>query len=232
MTWWTPDHIGEVTAVATTGLALATTWMAWKTANLTQQEERHHQDGAMPICVLGEASGSRTDTVQLVPQDNGGHPIFEYHVYGPLRNIGPGPALDLRLTLRFEAPSRHQETVNLDPLGAGDVRGVYSGLASKPGQFQAVEIFAKQIAYNTARRIAIIPIRPTPDFNEANIRGSVDAWAEIILEYRDVFGTSFCTTHPRDPRQQWAQFRKGTRPVPTTCGVRRLGGFFKTPSIP
>lgn len=212
MTWWTPDHIGEVTAVATAGLALATTWMAWKTAKLTQQEERHHQDGAMPICLLDEVSGNRTDTVKFNEWDNGGHPDFAYLVYGPLRNIGTGPALDLRLTLRFEAPSRHQEAVDLDPLGAGDVRGVCSEFGPP--------------------RIVIIPIRATPDFNEANIRGSVGAWSEVVLEYKDIFGTSFCTTHPRDPQQQWAQFRRGARPVSTTCAMRRFGGFFKMLSIP
>lgn len=210
MTWWTPDHIGEVTAVATTGLALATTWMAWKTAKLTQQEERHHQDGAMPICLLDEATGSRADTVQFYESDNGGHPVLGYLVYGPLRNIGTGPALDLRLTLRFEAPSRHQEAVDLDPLGAGAARWVNASV----------------------RHIAFIPIWPTPDFNAANIRGSAGAWAEVVLEYKDIFGTSFCTTHPRDPRQQWVQFRKDVRPVSMTCATRRLSDCFRMLSIP
>ena len=41
MTLWTTDHI---TAIATTGLALSTTWMAWN-----KREERRHQDGSTPI---------------------------------------------------------------------------------------------------------------------------------------------------------------------------------------
>lgn len=211
MTWWTADHI---TAFATTGLALATTWMAWKTAKLTKQEERHHQDGSMPICFLDEVTWDRGSIVKLQEDNNGGQPVFEYRIYAPLRNIGQGPALNLRLTLRFMTYGNHEVSVDLDPLGAGKVRGIYSEPIPPPHLPKMVASVASVYASDAARRIATIPVSPVPGFNDTAIKGSQDAWTEIFLEYTDIFGNHFYTQHTKSPQQQWMQFGKGSRPVP------------------
>ena len=209
---WGLLMVGVLTAAGTMGLAIATFWMAKKTRDLAVQEERHHQDGAMPICLLEESAGGRGNTVALVERKDGGQPVFEYRVYGPLRNIGHGPALNLRLTLRFSTYDNYEVAVGLDPLGAGDARGIYSGSTLSPGPFNASKFFAELSVSDAARRIATVPVSSSPGFNDTTIRGSKDAWSEIFLEYTDIFGNHFYTQHARSPQQQWMRFDKSTRP--------------------
>lgn len=143
--------VGALTAVGTIGLATATFWMAKKTRDLAVQEERHHQDGAMPICFLDEAAGGRANIVELAEYDIGGQPVFQYQIYGPLRNVGQGPALKLRLTLRSSAYRNYEVSVDLDPLGAGEIRGVYSESVSLPIDSPTVSAFASCLSSEAAR---------------------------------------------------------------------------------
>ena len=202
--------VGTLTAGGTIGLAAATFWMAKKTRDLAVQEERHHQDGAMPICLLAEAVGSRGNTVEFVERSEGGQPVFEYQVYGPLRNIGQGPALNLRLVLRFPTFNNHEVIYDLDPLGAGDVKGLASAFVVGPDM--GTDFQRKQFVAHEENRIAVIPIAPAPGFNDTTIKMSQEAWGNIFLEYTDIFGNQFYTQHTKSPQQQWIQFNKGIRP--------------------
>ncbi len=206
--------VGILTAAGTIGLAIATFWMAKKTRDLAVQEERHHQDGAMPICLLDEAVGGRANTVELKVQDNGSQTTFQYQIYGPLRNIGQGPALDIRLVLRFSTFNNHEASYGLDPLGAGEARGIDFAPATALVAEPAIVFFEKQFAAHDARRIAAISVSSSPGFNDTTIRGSKDAWTEIFLEYTDIFGNHFYTQHTKSPQHQWMRFGKGSRPAP------------------
>jgi hypothetical protein len=195
--------------------------MAKTTRDLAGQEERHHQDGAMPICLLEESAGSRGDTVELRVRDNGGQTTFEYQIYGPIRNIGQGPALNLRLVLRFPTFNNHEMIHELDPLGAGEARGIDSAIAMASDPF--TDFFKKQLAAHDARRIAVIPITPVEGFNDATVRMSQDAWGMIFLEYTDIFGNRFYTQHCKNPQHQWMQFGKAPRPAPVPALAAPLG---------
>ena len=210
MTWWTPVHIGETTAVETALLAVVTSVMAWATfvmaratSKLAKQEEKHHQDGAMPICLLDEAAGSRAKTVEFVECTDNGQPVFQYRIFGPIRNIGQGSALNLRLILRFPTFSNHEVVYEFDPLGAGEARGI-----------PPVRDPARSVSGTwTDCLIAIIAVRPATGFNDTTIKMSKEAWGNIFLEYTDIFGNHFYTQHTKDPRIQWMQFGKGSRPL-------------------
>ena len=71
---------GILTAAGTIGLAITTFWMAKKTRDLAVQEGRHHQDGAMPICLLEEVPGDRANIVEFVACTDSGQPIFQYRI--------------------------------------------------------------------------------------------------------------------------------------------------------
>ena len=213
---WGLLMVGELTAAATIGLAMATFWMAKKTRDLAVQGERHHQDGAMPICLLEELAGNRGNTVEFVEDNNGGQPVFKYRVYGPLRNIGQGPALNLRLVLRFPTFNNHEVIYDLDSLGAGQARGTEPATTTAWDPECVMAAFSgKLLAAHAGRRIAVIPVSPTAGFNETTVRMSDGAWGTIFLEYSDVFGNHYCTQHNKDPRHKWMQFLgKEPRPAP------------------
>ena len=217
--------VGALTAVGTIGLAAATFWMAKKTRDLAVQEERHHQDGAMPICSLDEATRARGSIVKLQEDSSSGQSVFAYRVYAPLRNIGQGPALNLRLTLRFSTYGNHEVSINLDPLGAGKIRGVYSEPIPPPNLPKMVASVASVYASDAARCVATIPVSPAPGFNDTTIRGSQDAWSEIFLEYTDIFGNRFYTQHTKSPQHQWMQFGKGSRPAPIAAPLTLSNNF-------
>ena len=232
---WGLLMVGELTAAATIGLAMATFWMAKKTRDLAVQEERHHQDGAMPICLLEESGGSRGNTVQFfVERSDGGQPVFEYWIYGPLRNIGQGPALDLRLILRFPTFGNHEVIYDLDPLGAGEARGTEPATtAAWDPESVGAAFCGKLLADHDGRRIAVIPIAPAPGFNDTTIKMSQEAWGDIFLEYTDVFGNRFYTHHTKNRQHQWMQFGKGSRPDPIAAPVIPSGNksAFSVPGL-
>lgn len=211
---WGLLMVGALTAVGTIGLAMATFWMAKKTRDLAVQEERHHQDGAMPICLLDEEVRGRSNTVELREQGKGSQIPFEYHIYGALRNIGHGPALNIRLVLRFPTFNNHEITYDLDPLGAGEARGADLTAAIASVCNPEAPPYEKQFAAREGRRIATIPMAPVGNFNDTTIRMSGDAWGDIFLEYTDIFGTRFYTQHTKDPQNQWMRLGKGSRPAP------------------
>ena len=213
--------------IGTLAVAVVTGWMAWstsgmakETAKLTEQEERHHQDGAMPICLLDEAKEDRKNIAKFIETASGGHLVFEYRVFGPLRNIGHGPALNLRLTIRFSTYDNYEVSVDLDSLGGGAVRGIYSESVPQ-GPFDLAQSVNELYAREAVRRLANIPITPTARFNDTTIRSSKDDWTDIFLEYTDIFGNNFYTQHTVDPRQRWMQFGKGLRPAPGAATATR-----------
>ena len=204
--------VGILTAAGTIGLAIATFRMVKKTRDLAVQEDRHHQDEAMPICLLNEVAGNRANIVKFEGYKISGQPVFQYEIYGPLRNIGQGPALNVRLILRFPTFNNHEVIHELDPLGAGETSGVHSAINTPP--FSGImAAYNEQLAADAARHIATIPIAPTDGFNDAAMRGSGGAWGDIFLEYTDIFGNHFYTQHTKNPQHQWMQFGNGTRPA-------------------
>ena len=95
----------------------------------------------------------------------------------PLRNIGPGPALNVRIAFRLHSLGGYQtEGCELGPLRAGEVRGS----ASEPLH---VPVFLRS---------------PLQDCEFAQIPSG--SW-EMVLTYEDIFEQRFYSMHPKHPHQ-------------------------------
>ncbi|MHB8413772.1 MAG: hypothetical protein ACYDDA_13860 [Acidiferrobacteraceae bacterium] len=199
-----------VTAAGTLGLAGATFWMARKTAALVAQEKQQHEDRFMPICVLqtpyeGGGTVNRQAVLSLRPPP--GQPgAKHYLIHGCLKNAGAGPAVDLRLTLRFPDKGGHELFLELTPLGSGET--------------------VSPTRYDTPGEVLLrIPVAACTGFDEADIASSVNGRWELHLEYTDVFGNHYHTTHRQEPSQPWTRFAKECRPkaiAPTTQSQRGI----------
>ncbi|MHB8252942.1 MAG: hypothetical protein ACYDEV_04445 [Acidiferrobacter sp.] len=212
--------VGILTAAGTIGLAIATFWMASKTAELTKQEERHHQDASMPVCVLetlhdgGGGTMDRKRVIDLQVGKNGTDtnlPIhYFYHIYGILTNIGMGPALALRITLCFPSHDNYYFSYNLAPLGANEKRDPDKTPSAAP---QGI--------------IITIPRYPVPKFDNTAIAASFKEGWVMYLEYNDVFGNPYHTRHPTKTSDTWGEFKKGIAPYHTLKRCQYIAASFR-----
>jgi hypothetical protein len=170
------------TAVGTIGLAGATYAIIRQGMQQREEAQKQHQDRFRPICMLVPPGGvdspnERGDLLRKsdISTDN---PFLRAVAIGCLlRNIGVGPALNLRISFKFlDMNGYATEPWELAPLQAGETRGDRA-----PGFF--------------------VPIRLHDRFNETDygmIEGKL--W-EIWLEYEDVFGNRFYAVHHKRPVQ-------------------------------
>jgi hypothetical protein len=209
------------TAIGTVAMAVTTFVVVLQGGWNRRDDERRHRDGLRPICLLTPFDGvdPRPYRSELLAVDTDasrpGFGIIE--VRCALRNIGPGPALNLRIALRIHTLGGYEtEGCELGPLHAGEVRGS----ASEP------------------LRVAVSLHPPLQDQEFAQIPGG--PW-EIILTYDDVFEQSFYSLHPRHPlrmnrlyrelgaekftapSQPWVTLGRGKPPVHSGAGL--LVGF-------
>jgi hypothetical protein len=178
-----------MTAFGTVSMALATFIVILQGRRLRKIDDQHHQDTLRPICILTPFDGVDPqhwrDTLLTVHPDapRPGFGIIE--VRCGLRNIGPGPALNVGMMFRFHDMAGYTTTPwELGPLRAGECRG------SKDAPLR-------------------IPIQLRAPFNSqdfAQIPGK--SW-ELILVYDDVFGHSFHAMHPKNPLQMNRLYREG-----------------------
>lgn len=207
--WW-----DALTAVGTVSMAVAT-------FIVIRQGRRLRKDAARPICVLTPYDGVDPrhwrDTLLTVRTDppRPGFGIIEIKCI--LRNIGPGPALNVSLMFRFHDMAGYTtQPWELGPLGTGESRGSESEPLRIPIQFE-------------------------PRFNDADFdQVPGKAW-ELILVYENIFGNSFHSMHPKHPLQMNRLHRlpgdeKSTAPMqpwvtlgtgkpPAYSGERLLVGF-------
>ena len=154
-----------------------------------RDDERRHKDGFRPIYVLTPYAGvdPRPWRNELLAVDTDasrpGFGIIE--VRCALRNIGPGPALNVRIAFRLYTLGGYEtEHCELGPLRAGEARGGTSEPLRVAIQFRA----------------------PLQDQEFVQIPSG--SW-KIILSYEDVFEQSFYSMHPKHPNQM-----NSLRPVP------------------
>ncbi len=122
-------------------------------------------------------------TVESQPQN---HDSF-FCVQGILNNIGKGPALNVRLTVRFLGIEGYGVQSEISPLGAGD-----------------------RMDFSNKSLRLLVPFHD--GFNDADFQfAPASAW-EILIEYEDVFGQCFHTVHTKNQQQPWT--RLGTGPAP------------------
>lgn len=164
------------TAMGTVAMAITTGWVI-------RQNKNHHRDSFRPICVLVPEDGleqfARGEIVQRHEEPNA--PVKSYYrVKCGMKNVGGGPALHLRLMIRFPmnpVASGLEPLLEFAPLGAG-------------------QSFDSPI---------LLPVRLHEGFNASDFRFAADAAWELWLEYCDLFGRPFKTLHVKTPQQPWTE---------------------------
>jgi len=169
------------TAIGTVAMAVATFVVVLEGWRNRRDDERRHKDGFRPICVLTPYDGvdPRPWRNELLAVDTDpsrpGFGIIE--IKCALRNIGPGPALNVRIAFRIYTLGGYEtEHCELGPLRAGEIRGSESA----------------------PPRVSVQLRSPLGDQEFAQLPGG--SW-EIILTYDDIFEQSFYSMHPKHPLQ-------------------------------
>lgn len=198
-----------VIAICTAFAAVFTAVMAWFTRKAiveshTQyektraQSEQHHQDAFRPVVVLSPFEGvepeDRSNVIHFDPAMGSDDRRFVM-ISGILRNVGTGPALGVRLRFRAMGKPDYGFALSLAPIGAREKYELASrGPSNRPLRY---------------------PVRPTPGFNATDIELAGNSGWDLVIEYEDVFGNRFHTTHRKNPQMPWTECGKG--PAPTRC---------------
>ena len=178
-----------LTAVGTIGLAIATfrviqqNQQLRKDAERTRRDtERQHRDQFKPICALiplnGIVPAERGKLLELIGKEITHQNHGFIHLRCSLRNTGSGPALNLRVSIRYIFDSGLSiPAIELSPLGAGEVRGQSFGAADLGCRLEW-------------------PVPLTDGgLNENTFLGLQKGGFEFILNYTDVFGQNFQSVH-------------------------------------
>jgi hypothetical protein len=174
------------TAFGTVAMAVTTAIVMRQNMWQRQDIARQHRDAFKPVCVFvpnKRLAGpfDRSDIVQCLVDPN--DPLKYFRVTCGVKNIGCGPAMNLRLVMRFST--------------------------SKPDSLPRVEI--EMLGANQSLPSPIkVPVFLRPDgFNDGNYHFAPGEVWKLGLVYEDVFGSVFHTRHTKNPQQPWASFGKG-----------------------
>lgn len=155
-----------------------------------QRDEARHQDAYRPVVVLepfgGVEAAARANLVSVDPSSKMG--TFRlFRVSCLVRNLGVGPALNVRLSFRAMGKLGYGFTQELVPVGVGEQQG-------------------------DTKRALEVWVQSTPSFNDADLALASGTGWELVLEYEDVFGNPFHTIHRKNPQMPWTQCGKGAAP--------------------
>lgn len=166
------------TAAGTLALAGATYAIIRQGKQQQRDAERQHRDRLKPVCALVPAGGvdplnRRGELLQGIPPAPDNPSFGTLVILCALQNVGTGPALNLRIKLQFpDMNGWTTEPWELLPLGAGEIRG---------GEGAPL----------------LVPIRIHEGFNETDFAQVTEKSWEIRLEYQDVFGQRFQSSHSK-----------------------------------
>ncbi len=182
---------------ATINVAKETNRLAQETAKMVQQEDEHHRERFMPMCILvpDRFLGKGTQREGVVSLGRVGkfleggiqHDTLECIIKGGVRNTGVGPAVGVLMKLRLTGLEGCEGVRDMSFIGSGEIE-----------------------ERNEAQPIAIeIRIPQTTDMPTGYALSNLVAnkW-EIYLEYTDVFGQRFVTRHTSDKKVRWATFER------------------------
>jgi hypothetical protein len=190
-----------VIAICTAAAAVFTAVMAFYTRvaikrgqqqfhDAQQRDDARHQDAYRPIVVLEPFGGieaeSRARLVVLDPSSHMGN-LRLFRIACVVRNVGVGPALNVRLSFRAMGNPDNGFSQEFVPVGAGETNG------------------------DTAHALEIW-VHPKPSFNDADMAQASGTGWELVLEYEDVFGNRFHTIHRKNPQMPWTECGKGSAP--------------------
>lgn len=197
-----------IESVATACAAGFTAVMAGMTWRAIVDGRKHHRDEYRPILVLIPADGvdpaCRDTVISAEKSPTDGRPGYSL-VGVTLKNIGRGPALNCRLTMRFQGIGDYGVTRGLSPVQAGG-------------------------EYERGERPLHIPVSLGQGFNDTDFHVAPAAGWQIFLEYEDLFGQVFHTVHRSDPRASWTALGQGLIPKGESAesNARRLAKSIST----
>jgi hypothetical protein len=193
-----------ITTVFTALAAIATAVMAYLTyqaikesqgqrqetndhfAQVREQDRKKHEDTFRPLLVLiPNGFEDKSDRTMIVSAKNGGLALV---VSGLVRNIGVGPALNIRLSLRGDGRPDFGPSRQITPIAAG------AEFSNRERHIEVDVIHAHGFTQTDAQ---ILP-------------GGL--WT-LILEYEDVFGNKFHTIHAKQKDVPWTSADPGPAPV-------------------
>lgn len=246
------DWINSVVAIATVVMAGATYYLARVTRRLakdtvdaTKQADRHHQENRRPFCVITFSNASqqlpfgsefdpesrRQRTSAGVTDEQPATP--DILIQGELQNKGSGPAKDVFVYLNKRLGESEDGAFRL-------TRPVLASGLVATGEKAVINVHITERdimhAWNGEKW------HPTQVFYA--IAGEA---YEVVLEYKDVFGNSFRTIHPRgiwtspvpnvgDPAVRAQMMVRPNRPSPIfltgTQAVRTLADVPARPPMP
>lgn len=203
MSIW-PDFWSAFTAIGTIAMAVTTFFTIRQGRKILKNDEqqrndfeqqrkdteRQHQDSLKPICCLmpyGRVDQFfyRGNHLKKSSLDEIHHGRLDAEIFIGyvevlclLKNIGVGPAINIRFRFRFiDMGGLTTEPCELAPLGAGD-------------------------SYGGSETSLLLPIRITENFNKTAFNGILQKSWEILLDYEDVFGNKFQTVHSKQTFQR------------------------------
>ncbi|MHB1667454.1 hypothetical protein [Thiomonas sp.] len=170
-----------IESVAASLSAIVTGVMAWMTYRTIVQARIHHKDEYRPIlsfAPVGVADPVHRDQILKTEMPQSPDPDYYYALHGVLSNIGRGPALNIKLTLRFLGIEGYGIQRELAPIGDGE-------------------------RFNFADQPLRLRAQIHRGFNDSDFQLSLNTPWEILLDYEDVFGQSFHTIHSKGWGRPW-----------------------------
>lgn len=202
-TTWDWDAI---TAIGTAAAAGFTAVMAWFTrraiiegqgqrkeankhfAKTRKQDRRHHEDSFHPLLVLSPQGNDSIDRQNLLAMMPSGFGLF---AECGVRNIGAGPALNIRLSVWGDGRHGFGPSCELSPLAAGDT------------------------FYGREGHIKIGPTY-SDAFNRTDLTHMAGGLWLLVLEYEDIFGNPLYTIHTKENGKPWTSVGRGKPPTTTS----------------
>lgn len=172
--------------------AIGTVAMSAFTYRVIRQNRQQRQDAARPILLLtpfdgvvpANRAGLLGPSSTVSPSEN----THSYQILCALNNVGVGPALQVRLQLRFMNRDDYGISRELAPLAAGEARG-------------------------DAQHPLSLPVTLSISFHETDFALAAGTGWTMVLEYQDVFGNRFHTLHASAPQQPWVVYGNGPAPA-------------------
>lgn len=223
-----------ITAISTAAAAVFTAVMAWFTrkailegqsqrqeandhfAKTREQDKQHHEEAFRPLLVL-----TPSDVMDPLDRQNmlvvsNSTPVSSNSgtliVKGAVRNIGTGPALNIRLSVHGDGKVGFGPSRELTPMSAGSML-----------KDQNAEV--------------LVTATLTTGFNRQDLNNLPNGLWLLVLEYEDLFGNLLYTLHSKRRGTPWTRVGRGkplVQPpyVSNKVVTARHEGFSDAPGFP
>lgn len=163
--------------------AIGTLAMAGTTAWVIIQNRRHHREVLRPLCVLEPLYGMDDPMARgrlLHKRTVAVSPGNFLDINCSVKNVGKGPAVNVRLGIKFT-----------------DMNGLVIE--------KELGAIAADSRWNDSHPITV-PVRVSANFNQTDFGMSEDKPWELWLWYESVFKEQFFTRHAKTPQEPWTVF--------------------------